>query len=81
MLINKLHFFFLRYLVGINAVTAAYAVASLLLPSFKSFARYDWLILVLDQVRVLHPNIFSILYFSLLDCLLRLPILGTCCAN
>ncbi|KAF8769759.1 hypothetical protein HU200_006369 [Digitaria exilis] len=37
------------YLVGINAVTAAYAVASILLPSFKSFARYDWLILVLDQ--------------------------------
>ncbi|XP_072151739.1 CASP-like protein 2D1 isoform X1 [Setaria viridis] len=38
------------YLVGINAVTAAYAVASILLSSFKSFARYDWLILVLDQI-------------------------------
>ncbi|CAL5059421.1 unnamed protein product [Urochloa decumbens] len=37
------------YLVGINAVTAAYAVASILLSPFKSFAQYDWLILVLDQ--------------------------------
>jgi len=40
------------YLVGINAVTAAYAVASILLSPFKSFPRHDWLILVLDQVRV-----------------------------
>ncbi|RLM79267.1 CASP-like protein 2D1 [Panicum miliaceum] len=37
------------YLVGINAVTAAYAVASILLSPFKSFAQYDWLVLVLDQ--------------------------------
>ncbi|CAL4970600.1 unnamed protein product [Urochloa decumbens] len=37
------------YLVGINAVTAAYALASILLSPFKSFAQYDWLILVLDQ--------------------------------
>ncbi|CAL4970599.1 unnamed protein product [Urochloa decumbens] len=38
------------YLVGINAVTAAYALASILLSPFKSFAQYDWLILVLDQL-------------------------------
>ncbi|OEL16885.1 CASP-like protein 2D1 [Dichanthelium oligosanthes] len=38
-----------NYLVGINAVTAAYAVASILLSSFKSFGQYDWLVLILDQ--------------------------------
>ncbi|XP_062223710.1 CASP-like protein 2D1 [Phragmites australis] len=38
-----------KYLVGINAVTAAYAVASILLSSFKSLAQYDWLIFLLDQ--------------------------------
>lgn len=37
------------YLVAINAVTAAYAVASILL-SFKSqHAKLDWLILLMDQ--------------------------------
>lgn len=41
---------FVSYLVGINAVTAAYAVASILLPSLKPLvARYDWVILVMDQ--------------------------------
>ncbi|CAN6230879.1 unnamed protein product, partial [Urochloa humidicola] len=44
------------YLVGINAITAAYALASILLSPIKSFAQYDWLILVLDQI---WPNIFS----------------------
>ncbi|CAD6247564.1 unnamed protein product [Miscanthus lutarioriparius] len=37
------------YLVGVNAVTAAYAVASILLSSFKPLARYGWVILVMDQ--------------------------------
>lgn len=39
------------YLVGVNAVTAAYAVASVLASSFKRplAARYDWLLLVMDQ--------------------------------
>lgn len=42
-----------RYLVFANAITAAYSVASILLSSIKSFARYDWLIFLLDQVRFL----------------------------
>ncbi|KAM0902846.1 hypothetical protein ACQ4PT_019099 [Festuca glaucescens] len=38
-----------KYLVVINAITAAYSVLSILLSSFKSLARYDWLVFVLDQ--------------------------------
>ncbi|XP_047076670.1 CASP-like protein 2D1 [Lolium rigidum] len=38
-----------KYLVVINAITAAYSVVSILLSSFKSLARYDWLVFVLDQ--------------------------------
>lgn len=38
-----------KYLVFANAITAAYSVASILLSSIKSFARYDWLIFLLDQ--------------------------------
>uniref|UniRef100_A0A0A9D6I7 CASP-like protein n=1 Tax=Arundo donax TaxID=35708 RepID=A0A0A9D6I7_ARUDO len=38
-----------KYLVGINAVTAAYAVVSILLSSFKTLAQYDLLIFLLDQ--------------------------------
>ncbi|KAG0532361.1 hypothetical protein BDA96_04G101900 [Sorghum bicolor] len=37
------------YLVGVNAVTAAYALVSILLSSLKPLARYDWVILVMDQ--------------------------------
>uniref|UniRef100_J3LAY1 CASP-like protein n=1 Tax=Oryza brachyantha TaxID=4533 RepID=J3LAY1_ORYBR len=39
-----------RYLVCINAITAAYSVASILLSSFKFITRFDWLIFLLDQV-------------------------------
>ncbi|TVU33107.1 hypothetical protein EJB05_24892 [Eragrostis curvula] len=38
-----------KYLVVINAVAAAYSVASILLSSFKSLAHYDWVIFLLDQ--------------------------------
>ncbi|XP_040376187.1 CASP-like protein 2D1 [Oryza brachyantha] len=38
-----------RYLVCINAITAAYSVASILLSSFKFITRFDWLIFLLDQ--------------------------------
>jgi len=38
-----------KYLIVINAITAAYSVASILLSSVKSLARYDWLVFVLDQ--------------------------------
>jgi hypothetical protein len=49
-------------LVGVNAVTAAYAIASVLLSSLKPLARYDWVILVMDQVS---PNIISSLLYSI----------------
>uniref|UniRef100_A0A0D9VDV0 CASP-like protein n=1 Tax=Leersia perrieri TaxID=77586 RepID=A0A0D9VDV0_9ORYZ len=39
-----------RYLVCINAITAAYSVAAILLSSFKFIARFDWLVFLLDQV-------------------------------
>ncbi|KAL6604426.1 hypothetical protein ACP70R_042853 [Stipagrostis hirtigluma subsp. patula] len=38
-----------KYLVGINAIAAAYSVASIVLSCFKSLGRYDWLIFLLDQ--------------------------------
>ncbi|CAM0946114.1 unnamed protein product [Alopecurus aequalis] len=38
-----------KYLVFINAITAAYSVVSILLSSLKSLAPYDWLVFVLDQ--------------------------------
>uniref|UniRef100_A0A0D9YPE4 CASP-like protein n=1 Tax=Oryza glumipatula TaxID=40148 RepID=A0A0D9YPE4_9ORYZ len=38
-----------RYLVWINAITAAYSVASILLSSCKFITRFDWLIFLLDQ--------------------------------
>ncbi|KAG8070283.1 hypothetical protein GUJ93_ZPchr0006g44447 [Zizania palustris] len=39
-----------RYLICINATTAAYSVASILMSSFKFITRFDWLIFLLDQV-------------------------------
>ncbi|KAL5211294.1 hypothetical protein ABZP36_022141 [Zizania latifolia] len=38
-----------RYLICINATTAAYSVASILMSSFKFITRFDWLIFLLDQ--------------------------------
>ncbi|KAL6888228.1 hypothetical protein ACP4OV_009254 [Aristida adscensionis] len=38
-----------KYLVGINAIAVAYAVASIVLSFFKSRGQYDWLIFLLDQ--------------------------------
>uniref|UniRef100_A0A0D3F2J2 CASP-like protein n=1 Tax=Oryza barthii TaxID=65489 RepID=A0A0D3F2J2_9ORYZ len=38
-----------RYLVWINAITAAYSVASILLSSCKFITRFDWFIFLLDQ--------------------------------
>lgn len=42
-----------RYLVWINAITAAYSVASILLSSCRFITRFDWLIFLLDQVLLL----------------------------
>lgn len=38
-----------KYLVCINAITAAYSLVSILLSSFKSLGHYDWLIFIMDQ--------------------------------
>jgi hypothetical protein len=46
-------FFSIRYLVWINAITAAYSVASILLSSCRFITRFDWLIFLLDQVLLL----------------------------